>query len=54
MKKVTFEIKNHVERMQIFDALIDNGYQVNIRQATEYMPPKVLLVVEVEDREVTE
>lgn len=54
MKQVTFDIKNHYERIQIFDILRDNGYEVKIRRATEYDPPKTILVVEVEDSEVEE
>jgi len=54
MKKVVFTINNHVDRVALLEALTENGYEVNIKKRTEYMPPKVTVEVYVEDHEVEE
>ena len=52
MKKVVFTINNHADRMALIEALIENGYEVNIKKRTEYILPKVTIEVYVEDYEV--
>ena len=54
MKTITFNIKNHSERMNIIAALQNNGYNTKIVTATEYIPPRVEVKVYVEDYEVEE
>ena len=52
MKRVSFEIKDHSDRMDIVKALADNGYAVKVEQRTEYFTTKVYVVVWVNDSEV--
>ena len=53
MKKVVFTINNHADRMALIEALIENGYEVNIKKKkTEYILPKMTIEVYVEDYEV--
>ena len=52
MKKVVFTNNNHADRMALIEALIENGYEVNIKKRTEYILPKVTIEVYVEDYEV--
>ena len=54
MKKVVFTINNHADRMALLEALIENGYEVSIKKRTEYILPKVIVEVYVEDYEVEE
>ena len=48
--QIKFEIKNHADRMNMFEILQRNGYEVKIVTDTAYMPRKVFVVVEVEDQ----
>ena len=54
MKKVVFTVNNHVDRMALLEALIENGYDVNIKKRTDYLLPKMTVEVYVEDNEVEE
>lgn len=54
MKKVAFTIKDHSDRIALLEAFQSNGYEVDIKNRTEYMPPKVMVEVYVEDCEVIE
>ena len=52
MKRISFEIKNHSDRMDIVKALADNGYAVKVEQRTEYFNTKYYVVAYVNDSEV--
>lgn len=54
MKKVRFIINNHSDRMNLIKVLKDNGYNAKVVSATEYMPTKMVIEVEVKDYEVKE
>ena len=54
MKIIRFEIKDHSDRMGMILALQSNGYNYKIERDTSYEPPKIFVLVEVEDCEVRE
>lgn len=54
MKKVVFTSNNHYDCMDLVEALIENGYEVNIKKGTEYILPKMTIEVYVEDYDVEE
>ena len=54
MKRISFEIKDHSDRMDIVKALADNGYAVKVEQRTEYLTTRTYIVVWVNDSEVEE
>ena len=47
-------IKDHADRMRILEALQANGYDCDIENHTEYMPPRVYVTVKLKDYEVEE
>ncbi len=54
MKRISFEIKDHSDRMDILKALADNGYAVKVEQRTEYFTPRTFGVGWGNDSEVEE
>lgn len=54
MKTVRFEIKDHSDRMNVFRALVDNGYDARIEVDTSYMPTRVFIYTTVDEHEVSE
>lgn len=54
MKIVRFEIKDNSDRMNMFNALIKNGYDAKIEVDTSYMPTRVFIYTTVDEHEVNE
>ena len=52
MKRVRFEVKNHEDRIKIYEVLAKNGYSVDIKTETKYSKPRVFVTVDVADYEV--
>ncbi len=53
MKRISFEINDHSDRVDIVRALANNGYAVKVEQRTvEYFGKKVYVVVWMNDSEV--
>lgn len=51
MKIVRFEIKDSDDRMNMYKALINNGYDAKIEVDTSYMPTRVFIYTTVDEHE---
>lgn len=46
--KIKLKIAKHEDRMKVIEALQANGYNATIQTATEYMPTRIYVVVDLE------